>query len=60
MNDLIPKCEHGKIILGCPLSDYVEQNAYIAEAQANGMRFVEMQENEAKKLVRPWAAEVSR
>jgi hypothetical protein len=60
MSELIPRCEHGNIILGCPDDDCAEQNAYVADFRAKWDAIVEMQLNEAKKMIRPWAADWSR
>jgi hypothetical protein len=57
---VVPRCSHDRIILSCPNDDCPEQNAYLADMQSRWDAIVEMQENEAKKLVRPWAADWSR
>jgi hypothetical protein len=57
---IIPRCEHGNIILGCPVDDCPEQIAYLNDFRAKWDAVVEMQLNETKKMVRPWAADWSR
>lgn len=55
----IPRCEHGNIILGCPLDDCEKQNAYLLEQSAAFDRFEALQREEAARLVRKLIREAS-
>lgn len=59
-DDLIPRCEHGNIILGCPHDDCTDQTLYLIETATRLAEYEAWQLNEARKLVRPWAADWSR
>ncbi len=50
--DLIPRCAHGAIILGCPDDDCTEQVAYLARQNAILDAYYEGQRAAARKLVR--------
>ena len=49
---VVPRCEHGNIILGCPHKDCVEQNAYLAKSRQAVAAYEANQQAEARKLVR--------
>ena len=57
---MIPRCEHGNVILGCPFDDCEGQTLYLIE-QASALReWNDRLLNDARKLVRPWAADWSK
>jgi len=51
---VVPRCSHGKIILGCPDSDCPEQNAYLADHNRKVDDHYEHQQIDARRLVREW------
>lgn len=51
-DDLVPRCSHGQIILGCPRSDCDDQNTYLAAQQAMLAAWEERQRQEARRIVR--------
>ena len=48
----VPRCGHGKILLGCPHDDCPEQNAYLATMRAAAEEYVRVQRYEAHRYVR--------
>lgn len=51
MSDLIPRCNHGNIILGCPEESCDEQTVYLIEQETLMARWEERQQQEARRLV---------
>jgi hypothetical protein len=49
---IVPRCRHGKIILGCPHDDCPEQNAYLAAQNATLDAWYARQQADARRLVR--------
>jgi hypothetical protein len=47
-----PRCEHGKILLGCSHDDCPQQSAYLAEQHAILDALHRRQQDEARVLVR--------
>lgn len=52
MNDIIPHCSHGNIILGCPHDDCLEQSSYLQEQNAALEAYYLRQKKNAHILVR--------
>ena len=48
---MIPRCEHGNIILGCPKEPCDEQTVYLIEQETALARWEEWQQQEARRLV---------
>lgn len=49
---IIPRCEHGRIVLGCPEDDCKVQNDYLREQQATLDAWDRRMTDEARKVVR--------
>lgn len=49
---VIPRCQHGRIILGCPDDDCPEQNDYLAKQNAAVDAMYERQRDDARAYVR--------
>lgn len=54
------RCEHGKIVLACTESPCEKQDAYLANHRERMAAWEEQGINNARKAVRPWAADWSR
>ena len=52
MSDLVPRCEHGRIILGCPRDDCVAQGEYLAQQKAALDAHYARQQADARRVVR--------
>ena len=48
----IPRCSHGRIILGCPVDDCLDQNAYLALMKGAADNYNARQVAAARKIVR--------
>ena len=49
---MIPRCEHGNIILGCPFDDCPDQTDYIVEFNGVLARYNDHQQQAARRFVR--------
>jgi len=47
-----PRCEHGNIILGCPIRECPDQNDYIDQFNNTLCRYEEHQQRAARRFVR--------
>lgn len=51
---MIPRCSHGKIILGCPHDDCPEQQEYIGKHNKSVQEFLDRQKADARAFVREY------
>ncbi len=51
MSDLIPRCKHGNIILGCPEKVCDEQTVYLIDQETRMVEWEQRQQAEAKRIV---------
>lgn len=54
MSEIIPRCHHGNIILGCPDDGCPAQTAYLDQQNAAMDAYFARQQEDARRLVREY------